>query len=222
MPIDPILGSVISGVLSTAGGLFTNRQQVREARRQEAFQERMSNTAAQRAVKDYEAAGLNPALAYERGASTPGGSSAVIGNALEQGINSARAARLQSETLKNMQQQNTLMQSQKAEVMARKGEAEARTRYLLEQEKTEMQRRQFESALQPSRAAMAALEVLYQRSINASADVQARYDQRFGMIDRGFGTAGKLMSGVLGGVTSGASRAVEQILRKPTVINRYR
>jgi len=143
--MDPLLGSLISGVLSTAGGLFTNRQQVREARRQEAFQERMSNTAAQRAVKDYESAGLNPALAYDRGASTPGGSSAVIGNALEQGIASARAARLQSETLKNMQQQNTLMQSQKAEVMARKGEAEARTRYLLEQEQTEKQRRQFES-----------------------------------------------------------------------------
>jgi len=76
--------------------------------------------------------------------------------------------------------------------------------------------------LQPSRAAMAALEVLYQRSVNASADVQARYDQRFGMVDRGLGTATKLFSGVLGGVTSGASRAVEQILRKPTVINRYR
>jgi hypothetical protein len=222
MPIDPVIGGLISGVLSTAGGLFTNRQQVREARRQEAFQERMSNTSAQRAVKDYEAAGLNPALAYDRGASTPGGVSAVIGNALEQGISSARAARLQSETLRNMQQQNTLMQSQKAEIMARKGEAEARTRYLLEQEATEKQRRQFEAAVQPSRAAMAALEVLYQRSINASADVQARYDERFGMVDRGIGTAGKLMSGVLGGVTSGVSGAVQQLLRKPTVINRYR
>lgn len=57
-----------------------NQQTAQSAREQMEFQERMSNTAHQREVRDLEAAGLNPILSANAGASTPGGAMSTFQN----------------------------------------------------------------------------------------------------------------------------------------------
>lgn len=87
------VSELIAGVAGTTGQAMTNKSNLKIAREQMAFQERMSSTAAQRSAKDYELAGLNPALAYDRPASSPGGASAVMGDSVGAGIATAQRAR---------------------------------------------------------------------------------------------------------------------------------
>lgn len=78
---DALLGSLAGGVLGFAGQQSANSANAAIAQSQMDFQERMANTTYQRGVKDLQAAGLNPMLAYMKGgAPAPSGASAVMGN----------------------------------------------------------------------------------------------------------------------------------------------
>lgn len=84
-------GALIGGIGNYVGQKETNEQNLTLGREQMQFQERMSNTAYQRAVKDMEAAGINPMLASKLGgASSPPGSMPQVGNALGAGISGAQ------------------------------------------------------------------------------------------------------------------------------------
>lgn len=96
--LDKVVDVISDPVKTVSGGLFdldsaqgmwdsfTGKRQQRDAnqvnlqsaREQMMFQERMSNTSHQRQVRDLKAAGLNPVLSSNSGASVPSGAMATI------------------------------------------------------------------------------------------------------------------------------------------------
>ena len=137
-----MISSAIGGGLSFLGQQGANKTNMDIAQNQMNFQQQMSNTSYQRAVKDMEAAGLNPMLAYSQGgASTPPGAGTTVQNKLGAGVQSyqqgqatASAAALQREQAKaidpqilNTQSQTALNSAQAAKVQAETKNVETQT-----------------------------------------------------------------------------------------------
>lgn len=119
-------GAIIGGGLDYFSAKDTQSKQKKMAREQMAFQERMSNTSYQRAVKDMRAAGINPMLAImQGGASTPAGAQANMVTPTP-GATGAKSLQASSQaSLIRLQKDLVAAQTNTAKALAAKTAAEA-------------------------------------------------------------------------------------------------
>lgn len=139
---------LISGGLSYLGQSSANAWNAAQSAEARKWQEMMRATQYQTAVKDMQAAGLNPMLAYSQGGAgnLSGAVSAPAQNALGQAVSSALQARQLSGQLKQMDAQNDNLAEENKQIQANTQESKDRAFLARQQALTEVNRSYREGA----------------------------------------------------------------------------
>lgn len=144
----PAAASIIGGLIGKRGQEETNESnaqqaalnrefQGEQAELNRAFQERMSNSAYQRATEDMQKAGLNPMLAYSQGgASQPSGSGvsgaqAVMGNSAAQLAQNVSNLALTTAQVEKTEAEADLVRAQENQTTASAGEVQYRVQSIV-------------------------------------------------------------------------------------------
>lgn len=220
--------SLLSGAMASRGARRQQEDSQEFAREQMAFQERMSSTAHQREVADLRAAGLNPILSANGGASSPSGSMGTAVNftqpfadAAREGVSSAlQATRLEAdidaieanvdktradtETAKYMpaqvQASTALAHMQRNVALSQESQNYANTE-LINQQNIKVQ----EETANVRKAGAILDENLHsaKRAAEVDKEVQEFFASKEGKMILRLGTAGKTLNPFMGAVTSG-------------------